>query len=210
MKNIKWMLLSCLVTLMGCAADVIGTSEAAGEPVSDATGVAQTSAALSGCITVRTDNLPSGTIETLNCGGVTCMRTCLRPMGPGGIPGTAVCNTKCWGPQVPATPPALDLSILRTECQIPPLGRINAGWRGISRATCEGEQGACWDNRTTDPKFPWCYEPVNKQPTCGGIAPAERVNAGTRYTTGEQCVRVQGDCWDESIPNVNWCFFHPG
>jgi hypothetical protein len=48
-----------------------------------------------------------------------------------------------------------DLLYLPAACRTPPELRINTGWPGISQATCQGAQGASWDN--TFSGVPWCY-----------------------------------------------------
>ena len=198
------LLISCLMAFAGCAAEVDGANGGQGAEGAD---IDTNTAAASSCVVIGRREIPNGSVETLICDGVGCMRTCFRSTT---IPGAMSCSTKCEnGPEPPAQSPPLDLSILRPECRIEPNGRVNAGWRGISKSTCEGEQGSCFDNRTTDPKFPWCYEPVDKQPTCGGLPPASRVNAGFPGIRGEVCIRERGACFDDSIPNVPWCFQRP-
>jgi Trefoil (P-type) domain len=204
MKKTRWLLFPCLVTWLGCAAEV--DVPTAAEQRSEAAEIGRTTAALNACIVLDRRNIPNGFVETLRCDGVACMRTCLTSS----IGGAMLCSMKCEkGPEPPPTQPPLDLSILRPECRIEPNGRVNAGWRGISKSTCEGEQASCWDNRTRDPKFPWCYEPVGKQPTCGGLAPASRINAGFPGISGQDCIRNRGACFDDAIPNVPWCFQRP-
>ena len=205
MKNALWVLIPCLVTSVGCAAEVdhISTSP---DQRPEAAETDSNAAALAACTVLGRRSIPNGFVETLRCDGVACTRTCFNS----NIGGAMLCSTKCEsGPEPPSMEPPLDLSILRPECRIEPSGRVNAGWRGISKSTCEGERASCWDNRTRDPKFPWCYEPVGKQPTCGGLAPASRIDAGFPGISGEQCVKNLGACFDDSVPNVPWCFQRP-
>jgi hypothetical protein len=203
MKKTLWFAIPSLVCWIGCGAEGNGTLD----PQAEGADITRATAAFSSCTVLGRSNLPNGGfVETLRCDGVACTRTCLASS----IGGATVCSMKCEnGPTVPSTPPTLDLSGLRPECQIQPVGRVNAGWPGISKTTCEGERASCFDNRTSDPKFPWCYEPLGKQPSCGGIAPAQRVNAGFPGISGEDCVRNRGACFDHTIPNVPWCFQFP-
>jgi Trefoil (P-type) domain len=205
MKKLLMFVIPGLIGWMGCTAEVDGTPVPA-DPLSEGADIDQATAAFNSCVVLGRRDIPNGFVETLRCDGVGCMRTCFIS----NIGGAMACSMKCEnGPEPPRMDPILDLSILRAECQIQPAGRINAGWPGISKNTCEGERGACFDNRTSDPKFPWCYEPMGKVPTCGGISPAARINAGFPGISGQECVRSRGACFDNTIPNVPWCFQVP-
>jgi hypothetical protein len=203
MKKVLFFLLPGLIG--GCAAEVDGARVAA-DPHAEAAEIGGTTAAFSACTVLGRRSLPNaGYVETLVCDGVACTNTCFVSNI-----GATWCTMKCEdGPQPPISSPPLDLSILRPECRIEPNGRVNAGWPGISKNTCEGERASCFDNRTRDPKFPWCYEPMGKRPTCGGQAPAARVNAGFPGISGQDCIRNRGACFDNTIPNVPWCFQVP-
>jgi Trefoil (P-type) domain len=138
-----------------------------------------------------------GTVDTLSCNGFSCTRSCSM-LDP------SQCSTRCF-PSPGLATVLLDQSILRAECRMDPKSRVNSGYPGISAALCEA-RGSCWDNRTRDPNFPWCYERLGTQPTCGNQTPGDRINAGTPGITGEQCVLNRNACFDDRIRNVPFCF----
>ena len=43
---------------------------------------------------------------------------------------------------------------------------------------------------------------------CSSVKPVQRVDCGNIGITQAQC-RNKGCCWDDVVPNVPWCFFHP-
>lgn len=184
------------------------------EPFSEALEVDEATAELRNCTTLNVVPTDTGFTDQLQCDGVLCNRQCLNSILINGerVPfqnGFVQCTTlSCEHRPSNASGPFIDLSILRPECQIQPSSRVNAGFksRQLTQFRCETEFGGCWDSRTTDPRFPWCYEPIGKSPTCAGIEPNQRINAGTRSTTPEQCIKTLGQCWDDAIPNVNFCF----
>lgn len=161
--------------------------------------VAVISSALDGCTVLnRRFSALEGTVDTLACNGASCTRSCSA-----GDP--SQCSTRCVPSNFAVATVFLDQSNLRPECRMDPKSRVNAGYGAITPALCEA-RGACWDNRTRDPFFPWCYEPLGRRPTCGNQAPGERINAGTPGITGEQCVVSRGACFDDRIRNVPFCF----
>lgn len=172
----------CLLILGGIAA--IGCASAA-EADSNAEIGIETSELLS-CkpLGAPLDLWPSGKLYTALCSGVYCRSTCYA-------------GESC-------SPWDCDLSYLPAECRVNPEQRINAGWPGISQSTCQGAQGACWDN--TFPGVPWCFEQINRSPTCDPRFPNTRVNAGWPGITAEQCVNGQHACFDSSVKNVPWCY----
>jgi hypothetical protein len=219
----KLFMISYAAAYLGCAAPVDdGTSSEARE-------VDQATAALSNCVAFnRVETVaPPGSIglfgfvrgtvtDQLQCtgvpgqtpqagDGVLCSRTCTYFTAADGSP-IVSCSLKCENSPTPnVLGPSLDLSILRPECQIQPVSRVNAGFPGISRSVCEG-RGSCFDNRTTDPNFAWCYEPIGKAQTCAGQLPSERVNAGFASIRSQECVVTRGKCWNDRTPGVPWCF----
>ena len=215
--------ISCATACLGCAVPMDD------DTFLEVTEVGQATAALTNCSTfnrVETAAPPGsvglfgfvrGTVtDQLECGGVPgqtqqagdgvlCNRTCTYFTGANGDP-IVSCSLKCENSPTPsALGPFLDLSILRAECQIQPISRVNAGFPGISRSLCE-ERGSCFDSRTTDPRFAWCYEPVGKAQTCAGQLPSERVNAGFPGIRSQECVVTRGKCWNDRNPGVPWCF----
>jgi len=191
-------LLIVVCLIVGCAAPLAG-DETGPDRGSSGESVGLIQSALSSCAVLARRSIVNGVVETLLCDGVACTRTCSSA-------DPTRCSTKCQnGPQLPPTQPPLDLTVLRTDCQIDPNSRVNAGWAGISKAECEG-RGSCWDNRTRDANIPWCFEPLGKQPTCGAMAPRSRVNAGFPGISAVACVRDRAACWDDRVPNVSWCF----
>ena len=219
----KLLMISYAAAYLGCAATVDdGTSSEARE-------VDQATAALSTCTVfnrVETAAPPGttgplgtflGTVtDQLQCNGVQgqtpqagdgvlCSRTCRYFQAGFALP-IRVCSLQCENRPTPnVLGPSLDLSILRPECRIQPISRVNAGFPGISRSVCEG-RGSCFDNRTTDPNFAWCYEPIGKAQTCAGQLPSERVNAGFPGIRSQDCVVTRGKCWNDRTPGVPFCF----
>ncbi|EDO47788.1 predicted protein [Nematostella vectensis] len=44
---------------------------------------------------------------------------------------------------------------------------------------------------------------------CSSVKPNQRVDCGYLGINKDSCVRGRGCCWDNSVPNVPWCFYHP-
>lgn len=196
MKSLQWTLTFCLLFGTACSNAVGGEGSEDGEAVGEVEGAGS---ALGACTVIfRRSSLLEGFVDTLSCGNNLCTRSC-------SILDPTKCSTRCF-PNPPGLGTAfLDQNPLRPECRMDPASRVNAGYPGISKTLCE-VRGGCWDNRTRDPNFPWCYEPLGMQPTCGNQTTIERINAGTPRTTGEQCVLVNAACWDERVRNVPFCF----
>jgi hypothetical protein len=188
-------ILSLILPLAVACASALGSPDA---PYDDENAVEVVSAELGACTLLSRRFSPlEGTVDSLSCSGAPCTRSCSM-LDP------TQCSTRCFISQgLPAV--SLDQSILRPECRMDPRSRVNAGYPSISPALCEA-RGACWDNRTRDPNFPWCYERLGVQPTCGNQTPGERINAGTPAITGEQCVISRNACFDDRIRNVPFCF----
>jgi hypothetical protein len=219
----KLLMISCAAAYLGCAAPVgDGTSLEVHE-------VDQATAALSNCTvfnrvetaappgTTGPLGTPQGTVtDQLQCNGVPgqtpqagdgvlCSRTCSYSRGLNSIQ-FRQCSLQCENRPTPnGLGPSLDLSILRPECRIQPISRVNAGFPGISRSVCEG-RGSCFDSRTTDPNFAFCYEPIGKAQTCAGQLPSERVDAGFPGIRAQDCVLTRGKCWNDRTRGVPWCF----
>ena len=176
MKTIAATLLTCCVITAGCAAE-LDTEE----------GVARTTSELTGC-TIG-DHYPttgSGYIEVSVCDGLVCTMSCSLTNGVN----VCLSNTqRCFAP----------------ECVTPPYFRFNAGWPGITEATCKA-RGACWDSRFTDPRGPWCYEKNTDPLTCDTSNQQARVAAGWPGISAQTCVQDLGACWDNRIPGVPWCY----
>lgn len=196
----KWFRLCMIASVLtvGACTDALDEPNAPeeGRAVDDAVRV--TTSALESCALLnRRFSALEGTVDTLSCGGSTCTRSCSA---------SNQCSTRCVPANFGVASVFLDQSILRPECRMDPKSRVNAGYPSITPTLCEA-RGACWDNRTRDPFYPWCYERLGTQPTCGNQTPGERVNAGNPSITAEQCVIGRNACWDDRIRNVNWCFF---
>jgi hypothetical protein len=220
----KLFMISCAAACLGCAARVDdGTSSEARE-------LDQATPALSNCSAFnRVETVaPPGSVgvfgflrgsvtDQLQCNGVPgqtpqagdgvlCSRTCFYFFAASNGSPIVSRSLKCENRPTPSVlGPSLDLSILRPECRIQPISRVNAGFSGISRSVCEG-RGSCFDNRTTDPNFAWCYEPIGKAQTCAGQLPSERVNAGFPGIQSQECVVTRGKCWNDRTPSVPFCF----
>ena len=198
MKWFKLGMLGCMLTGLACT-DALDEPDTGGSSQADDTVRVATSALESCALLNRRFSALEGTVDTLSCGGSTCTRSCSAS-------NPSQCSTRCVPPNFNVTSVSLDQSVLRPECRMDPKSRVNAGYPSITPTLCEA-RGACWDNRTRDPFYPWCYERLGTQPTCGNQTPGERINAGTPSITAEQCVIGRNACWDDRIRNVNWCFF---
>ena len=44
---------------------------------------------------------------------------------------------------------------------------------------------------------------------CSSVNPQRRVDCGYLGITKAQCVGLRRCCWDDSVPNVPYCFYHP-
>lgn len=44
---------------------------------------------------------------------------------------------------------------------------------------------------------------------CTSVKPNQRVNCGYQGISQSTCVRTRGCCFDSSVPNVPFCFYHP-
>lgn len=194
MRMLRFVMWLGLCSSMACANALDEPDEFSAEDV----GVV--ASALGPCTTLlRRSSLLEGFVDTLSCGTATCTRSC-------SVVDPTQCSTRCVPNNFGAATEFLDQSVLRPECRMDPRSRVNAGYAQSTKTLCE-TRGGCWDNRTRDPFYPWCYEKLGTNPTCGNLNPFDRVNAGTPRITGEQCVLARNACFDDRIRNVPFCFF---
>ena len=93
-------------------------------------------------------------------------------------------------------------TLLMGTCPVPPESRVECGWPGISKETCEGRK-CCFDSSVRNAK--WCFE---KDYSCA-VAPTDRKDCGYSGIGRDRCV-ARGCCHDTTTPNVPWCFFKMG
>jgi len=198
MRLMRLFLVFCMSSAAACA-DVSDDSRAFdGDQTADSVGVV-TSALESCTLLNRRFSALEGTVDTLSCGGSTCTRSCSSS-------DPSRCSTRCVPANFSVPSVFVDQSLLNPNCRMDPRSRVNVGFPGISQTLCEA-RGGCWDSRTSQPFYPWCFERLGTVPTCGNQTPGERINAGFPGITAQQCVIGNNACWDDRISGVNWCFF---
>src|SRR5262245_18136960 len=100
----------CLIIGVGCSA--IRSDNEAGRTGLSSEQVGSVQSALSSRFVLTANPILNGTVETLICDGVACVRTCSNA-------DPTRCSTRCQNSsQVPRAQPFLDLSVLRTDCQM--------------------------------------------------------------------------------------------
>ena len=83
-------------------------------------------------------------------------------------------------------------------CGVDPDYRVDCGWVGISRGTCD-DRDCCWDETYDD--APWCF----KRGGCGH-SKGERRDCGYLGISASQC-RDKGCCWSERYNDAPWCYW---
>ncbi|XP_041437441.1 integumentary mucin A.1-like [Xenopus laevis] len=91
------------------------------------------------------------------------------------------------------------------DCALASDFNVDCGYSGITQAECEGKN-CCFDS--TIPESKWClYKPAEapaKKAECT-VDPSIRIECGDPGITDKDC-RGSNCCYDESIPDVTWCF----
>jgi uncharacterized protein YegL len=93
-------------------------------------------------------------------------------------------------------------------CAVNPDDRVECGWPGIPEEVCLSHPQCCFDDSIPDVK--WCfhqhdYEYTVRSEVCA-IEPEDRVECGWPGILISECLSHVGCCFDDSIPDVLWCF----
>jgi hypothetical protein len=93
-------------------------------------------------------------------------------------------------------------------CDVDPDDRVECGWPGIPEEVCLSHPQCCFDNSTWD--VLWCfhqhdYEYTVRSEVCD-IHPDDREECGWPGILISECLSHAGCCFDDSIPDVLWCF----
>jgi hypothetical protein len=93
-------------------------------------------------------------------------------------------------------------------CAVNPNERVECGWPGIPKEVCLSHPQCCFDDSIRDVK--WCfhqhdYEYTVRSEVCA-IEPKDRVECGWPGILISECLSHAGCCFDDSIPEVKWCF----
>lgn len=87
-------------------------------------------------------------------------------------------------------------------CHIKRINRVDCGWIGIDKATCE-KKSCCWNDTARD--SPYCYRSkLGRVPSCF-VKPGSKIDCGWLGIDKETCLK-RGCCWDDTNPNEYYCY----